>query len=415
MGRLHNVSIKAQDSSSVDAMGRWRVSNPVTIFDGKQIFDNLPLFWDESLESGSGITAAHDPNTASTIITSTLDTAGVFTRRTYMRFNYSPGKSQLIYMTGVLNKSGGGAGVVRRIGQFDDNNGLFFEYKEGVAKVVRRTNVTGTPFDDAKPQTEWNVDKMDGDGPSGLTITNWDKFELFAFNYKWLGGGPALYGLVVDNMLLEVHRFPGADSLSTVFMSTPNLPASFQMITTSSSPVSELSATCATVISEGGTPDLGNVRYASTRGTHVDADAENTIYAIIGIRLKSTHLGATIKILKASAAEHAGAKEFEWFLAFNPEVAGTFTYGPEPNSAIEVARGAITNVVTIGAGTTLMDGGYGSSAKQGGNQTNEEVDSARRLGASIAGAHDTIVLCVRPVGGSTGLDIEGSITWRELS
>ncbi len=44
------------------------------------------------------------------------------------------------------------------------------------------------------------------------------------------------------------------------------------------------------------------------------------------------------------------------------------------------------------------------------------VDSALRLGVKIDGTTlDTIVLCVRPVAGTTGLDVEGSITWRELS
>ena len=51
MGRLHHVEIKTQNSPSVDAFGRFRVSAPDTLFDSKQIFDNQPLFWDESLEA----------------------------------------------------------------------------------------------------------------------------------------------------------------------------------------------------------------------------------------------------------------------------------------------------------------------------------------------------------------------------
>lgn len=415
MSRLQNVSVKAQDSPSIDSMGRWRTSDPVTIYDGKQIFDNLPLFWDEELESGAGITSAHSVDTASTVITSTANTAGVFTRRTFMCFNYSPGKSQLIVMTGVLVKSGGGSGVFRRVGPFTDDNGLFFEYANGVMSVVRRTKVTGTPVDSKEPQASWNIDKMDGSGPSGLTITDWGRFEIFVFNFKWLGGGPAIFGIFIDNVLLPVHKFSGTNALSTVFMSTPNLPLTYRMITGPSSPAASMEAICSTVISEGGITNLGNVRYASTNGVSVATVTEDVIYAVMGVRLKSTHLGATVKILKAGIAEHAGTKEFEWFLVFNPSVAGTFTYAAETNSAVEIARGATANVVTIGAMTTVMVGGHGSSAKQGGSTTSEEVDSARHLGASIAGVRDTIVLCVRPIGGSSVMSVEGSITWRELS
>jgi hypothetical protein len=150
--------IKAVDSPSIDAFARWRVSNPETLFDSKQIFDNQPLFWDEELESGAGITSAHSTATASTVITSTLNTAGTFTRQTFQRFNYQPGKSQLILITGILDRSGGGTGVQRRIGYFDDDNGLFFEDDEGTVKVVRRTSVTGTPVDNKVTQASWNLD-----------------------------------------------------------------------------------------------------------------------------------------------------------------------------------------------------------------------------------------------------------------
>lgn len=41
------VPIKASDSPSIDAFGRWRVSSPSTLFDSKQLVDNQPLFWDD--------------------------------------------------------------------------------------------------------------------------------------------------------------------------------------------------------------------------------------------------------------------------------------------------------------------------------------------------------------------------------
>lgn len=414
MSRLQNVNIKAQDSASIDSAGRWRVSNPVTIYDGKQLFDNLPLFWDERLESGLGISAAHSTLTASTVITSTLNTAGTFTRQTFMRFNYSPGKSQQIQMTGVLDRSGGGTGVKRRIGQFDDNNGLFFELDDGTTKVVRRTNVTGTPVDNPFPQSEWNVDKLNGSGPSGITI-DWTKIQIFELDYEWLGGGSIRMGLIISNLPIVVHIFEASNVLDKVYMSTPNLPLRYQMITTSSSPVSTLEAICSTVISEGGTPNLGITRYASTEGAHVNANTEDVIYAILGMRLRTTHIGMTIKLLNASVAEHTGAKKYEWFMVFNPVVAGTFNYVDDDDSAIQIAKGATENTVTFSAASIKFDGGFSSSAQRGGPQTNAEVDSARQLGLALDDTRDTIVLCVRPVGGSQNLDVEGSLTWRELS
>ena len=39
------VGITTTDTASIDAFGRLRVSEPVTVFDSKQISDTQPLFW----------------------------------------------------------------------------------------------------------------------------------------------------------------------------------------------------------------------------------------------------------------------------------------------------------------------------------------------------------------------------------
>ena len=118
--------VTAIDSAAIDAFGRWRVSAPLTLFDSKLIgVDDAPLFWDEALESGADITASTPTADKPYIdLASSETTAGVFTRQTFMRFNYQPGKSQQILMTGVLDLSGGGTGVERRIG-FRETDGAW--------------------------------------------------------------------------------------------------------------------------------------------------------------------------------------------------------------------------------------------------------------------------------------------------
>jgi len=393
---------------ALDAFGRLRVSEPLTLFDSKQIYDNQPLFWDESLETGAGITSAHDPNTASTVITSTVSTAGKFTRQTFQRFNYQPGKSQYILMTGILGRSGGGAGVTCSLGYFDDDNGLFFSQIASAVNVVRRSNVTGTPVDTAVAQTAWNVDKMDGTGPSGVTL-DWSKTQIFGIDFEWLGVGTVRFYIVVNGVPCIVHQSQHANVLDKVYMSTPNLPCRFQLETTGSSVASTMECICATVISEGGVSDLGVIRYASTAGTHVDANSDGTIYAIFGIRLKSTHLGAEVTFLNSTIAETAGNNNLEWMVILNPTVASTFTYSDETDSCMQSAPGATANTVT---GGHMMGGGHFSSGTKGGANGNT-MDSARRLGAAIDGTRDTMVLCVRPIG-SSNTDIEGGLTWREV-
>ena len=78
-------SIKSADSPSIDGFGRWRVSNPQTLFDSKNIFDddglassveNQPLFYDNSETSGSGTSTSYRADEASQRLTVGNTTAG---------------------------------------------------------------------------------------------------------------------------------------------------------------------------------------------------------------------------------------------------------------------------------------------------------------------------------------------------
>ena len=403
--QFDSVKINTNNSSG-DAFGRLRVSEPTVLFDSKQLFDNEPLFWDEELESGAGISSAHSVDTASTTLTSTLNTAGVFTRQTFMRFNYQPGKSQLILMTGILKESGGGTGVKRSIGYFDDNNGLFFSDIEGVVNIVRRTNVTGTPADNAVAQSNWSVDAMDGTGPSGLTI-DWSKTQIFVIDFEWLGVGRVRFGVNIDGITYYVHEMLNANLLDEVYMSTPNLPLRYQMTTTASSPASTLKHICASVASEAGQQELGSIQAYSTGSSVISANSDGTIYPVVGIRLKSTNIGADINLIDVNLSETQGGKTLEWLVLMNPTVTGTFTFADITNSSLQGATG---DAATATGGTTLATGFFTSGTR--GGSSSGLVQNAIKLGAAIDNTVDEIVLCVRPIS-STNCDVHGSVTWRE--
>lgn len=400
---VRDVQIGVQDSSSIDAFQRWRVSNPTTLFDSKQIFDNQPFFWDEELESGAGTTSAHSTDTASTVITSSLNTAGVFTRQTFMRFNYQPGKSQQVMMTGILERSGGGTGVERRIGIFDDSNGLFFEDNAGTIGVTRRTNVTGTPVDNTVAQTNWNVDVMDGTGPSGKTI-DWAKFQIFFIDFEWLGAGRVRMCMVIDGCIFAVHQFLGANVLDKVYMSTSNLPLRYQIITTGSSPVSTMEAGCATVASEGGLQDTGILRSKENGG--LSSLNAGTSYGLLGIRLQAAKLGATVKLTDVSMIAATANDQVRWALIFNGTIAGSPSWANETNSAVQTFIGTTAETVS---GGTRINGGFFSTAAP----ITDMLQNALLLGADISNNVDTIVLVVTPI--TNNITVHGSLTWRELS
>lgn len=388
-----------------DAFGRLRVAAPHSLFDSKLIFDKAPLLWDEAIETGADIVSTHDPNQASVLLTSADATACKFTRQTFMRFNYQPGKSQAIYMTGNIGESGGGTDVLRRIGQFSDDNGVFFELDDTTMNVVVRSKVSGSVVDTKVPISSWNTDKLDGNGPSGIVV-DWSKAQLFSIDYQWLGVGVVEFSVAGPNGGFQVvHAVENANILTGAYMSTPNLPLRYQMITTANSPVATMRAICSSVMSEGGVVELGIIRHASTSGVHLDANVIDTLYALIGIKLKSTHLGSIINIERLSLLSETN-DSFEWVLVFNPDIAGSFVYGDLANSSIQFALGATANVATNG---TIIDGAWVES--KGSFETSPKGGDELRLGAAIDDTVDEFVLCVRPL--SSNADIQGSITWRE--
>lgn len=423
--KYHYVSVPEGitffDGPNLDAFARLRVSNPITLFDSKNIFDddglasnveNQPLFYDNQETSGSGTGTAYSNNESVQSLSVSDSTAGTRVRQTKMRFNYQPGKSQLVLMTFNMNGIPG-AGITKREGIFDEKNGIYLELTSNGAAFVRRTYASGSAVNNSISQSEWNLDAMDGSGKSAISL-DFSKTQILFIDYEWLGVGRVRIGFVIDGLPYYAHQFLNTNVLDVVYMQTPNLPLRSEIINDGSGEADTISQICSSVISEGGSEDLGILRYASTAGTHVDANSENTLYAILGIRLKSEYIGASIKLVRASLQVHTASDQVEWLLIYNPTVAGTFTYVDQNNSAVQIAKGATANTVT---GGYAFDGGYiesGSVSGGAAGSTVSPLNNALILGSLIDGTVDTIVLCARPIAGSTDVDIEGGLTWREL-
>jgi hypothetical protein len=384
-------------SPNIDAFGRFRVSSPNVLFDTKLNHTSESEFWDEQEVSGSGTTSTHNANRASIVMSVSSNTAGKRVRQTYSRPNYQPGKSQSVVMTGILGA--GQSGLTTELGQYDDKNGLFFRNKDGVIYVVKRSYVTGSAVDSVTPQSEWNIDKLDGSGVSGVTI-DFSKTQIFIIDYQWLGVGRIRYGFDINGIIYYVHESLNANILTAVYMSTPNNPLRFSIENDGTSGAASIEQICTAVMSESGQTGTGTDYYYSTNGTHVDANAANTIYALVGVRLQTGHEGEPVELRSVSVLTQTN-DDFEWLLFKNPTVAGTFTYSNAVSGPFQVARGATANTVT--PTSDPIAGGFGRA----GATASSFITHEGGLGEAIDGTRDEFVLCVRPL--SANADIEGGI------
>ncbi len=401
------------DTPSIDAFARLRTSQPYTIFDSKQLHDKQPLFWDE-VTAGSS-TSVHNPVNSSVEMSVTADSNDYVIRQTKQRFNYQPGKSQLIFMTFYSPQE---TGLTKRIGYFDGtgvnyltpNNGIFFETDGDLSwNIAKNGSTTETVL-----QSNWNLDTLDGSGDennkSGIQYNN-DSAQILIIDFEWLGVGRVRVGFIIDGIIVYVHNFRHSNNTSfkSVYMSTPNLPLRYT-IQTDGSNLGQLDHICSTVISEGGVEQTGILRSVDNGVTHINADVADTTYAVKGIRLKSNYKDITISPEYFSMINKT-SDNFRWSLCINPTIAGTFNYSDVLNSAVQQATGVTAN--TVSDRGLVIDSGYiTASATIGGGSIDRKFVTSLKIGSKIDGTYDELVLCVTPL--TAGADIFGSLTFREL-
>lgn len=398
--------IRYADGPNLDAFARLRVSSPFTLFDSRQVFDSQPLFWDDVQASGAGTTSTHNANQASTTLLVANVTAGRRVRQTKQRFTYEPGKSQAILMTVVLGAAA--SGITESVGWGDDSNGIFWRCIDGVLTITRRTFTSGAAVDEDVAQADWNLDRLDGTGHSGVTI-NATLTQLLIIDAEWLGVGRVRLGFFFDGQIVYAHEFLNANAISLVYMSSSTLPLQYSIENDGAGPETTLVTLCSSVQSEGGQQEIGSIRHVSTAAATVNANAVGTYYAIAGLRQKAGQLDSVIKPVSVSLVATT-LDAFEWRLILNPTVAGVFTYVNVANSPAQVVVGDTagnpsTNTVTLG---TVIEGGYGAQQ----SSVDLMVENALYIGSTFAGVVDEIVLAVSPL--AINLDIAGALVWREL-
>lgn len=223
-------------------------------------------------------------------------------------------------------------------------------------------------------------------------------------DFAWLGTGRVRFGFVINGKVYYCHYHQTSNAATNVYMKSPNLPIRYELTNDGNGGASSLKQICAAVQTEGGVEIEGSLRSVETGESPIAINA-NVRAALLGIRLKSTHLHAVVDILSASVIATTQGDKGLWQLVFNPTVGGTFTYNNLSNSCIQYAVGANTNTVT---GGTVIDGGYFES----GIPIRMDVRNLLRLGAYIDDTPTTLILSIRPV---ANLQAMASLTWVEAT
>ena len=354
------VSFTTAGTPAGDAFGRARVSEPLTLFDSSHRYNDNGLW---STATGVGSDATFDAN-AGLVTLNVPTTSGAYVKReTKKVFSYQPGKSLLVLSTFVMAPAK--TNLRQRVGYFGANNGLYLQLQNSTLSFVERSSVTGAVTETTVNQNNWNVDKLDGTGPSGKTL-NITKAQILWMDVEWLGLGTVRLGFVIDGVFVHCHSFNHANLIDSTYITTASLPLRYEIenLNTTAS-ISTLKQVCSTVISEGGYELRGR---QGAIGTPVSAPRDLTAtgvqYPVVSIRLKTSpdRLDAIVIPTAASILGDGNNAFFEWRLQSNATTSGGTWASAGDTSSVEYNLSGVSS----SGGRTLAKG-YISSTTQSAN------------------------------------------------
>lgn len=301
---------------SIDLFGRLRTSEPKTIFDYYSTPESA-VSLDNSLwvniKSGNGNISY---NSANYVDLSVLSDGDYALRYTKQPMEYQPGKTRLTYMTGVLLSNPLGSNVITaRAGLFNVNSadnmtvtdGVYYQ-TDGINLQWGETTQLGTTIVN---QSDWNIDKFDGNGSSGKTLTIDDAGRnfLIVFSGEWLGVGVIRTGFYIDGILYYAHQF-SHNLMSVQYTSTPRQRICHQIIGTSVTSPNSSRQMCCTHISEGGFLPLGKRNSIHTNTSGIILANAKTKYILLALKIKDIYPNGIIKMLRLSGGYSAGKMGF---------------------------------------------------------------------------------------------------------
>jgi hypothetical protein len=159
------------------------------------------------------------------------------------------------------------------------------------------------------PQSQWNLDTMDGDGPSGYNL-DLTKMQMFYIDYSWYGAGFIRFGLRgVDGIVTYCHKIINNNLNSEAYMRSGNLPAryesnTFQKNTTITQNIEEGDLTIYVRSTEGFDPDGGTLLIRGGDAFEYVNYTGKTSTAFTG--LTRAQSGATIDVEDIEVGEAVG-------------------------------------------------------------------------------------------------------------
>ena len=395
-------------NTSSDAFGRQRIAQPLTLFDSSHRYADNGLFAEDITGTANATFNADEGLVDLNIGSSSGDE---ILRETYKVFSYQPGKSLLIMSSFLFNEAK--TNLRQRVGLFGSENGVYIEQDDSDVSIVMRSNVTGSVVNTKIAQASWNVDPLDGTGPSEVTI-DFSKVQLMWMDFEWLGVGSVRVGFAVNGQFIPCHVFHHANIITSTYMTTASLPLRHELTNTgATSGPSQAKQICSTVISEGGYELRGRQHGIGTSITGAyDLTDAGTYYPVVSIRLKSARQDAIAILTALSLLGVGNGVNFSWRIVAGGAVTTASWTSGGADSSVEYT---LTGTAHDGGGRILAQG-YLNSSNQGSPTINilkEALFKFQLERDSFAGTSEPLSFLIAAATDSES--IFASMDWEEIT
>lgn len=394
---------------------RAKVSTYETVFFNTFQYGKETDVWDESTANGASAVHNINTNNIDMAVTNTLGSKVI--RQTKNVQKYIAGRTSTV--TFAVRLETPVTGIRRRFGMFEDNNGFYFEDAgvigpDGLPEynVVVRSSASGSLLETRVPRSQWNGDKLNGLGPSGITADP-TKQQIVNFEYEWYGAGQIVIGFTINGFNHVIHTFNHANLNNLPWASTPFLPIRVELENlTGVAGTHYLYQGSNSIILEGSPDTLGIAESILSPITGTVMSDANAWYPILSLRLKPTALKGIVLPTSFQVVTEDNTTIF--YKVCRNTVIGTggstWTNSPSADAFTQYQTYTSPSAITEANNGIALVSGFVSAGSASVIDLN--ADAANQIGrTSLGTVSDTITILCASSG--TNKEVVAALTWIE--
>jgi len=395
-------AITAQDDGyGIDAFGRSRVSTGGGRSDTEFIYDKQPLLYDDI--SANGGTATHQAAERDILLkVNGTDNGRVAGMRKHYWAPYTPGRGQLIDITGNLDSANIGGGT---------------------CSVFLKSPIVGEL---EYEQSEWNKNTY--------AAADWSKSHIFRLDFQSLRVGRIRFVMVIGGPPITLHEIVNDNIREAGYWQYPSLPPYWKLYNSGGITIAEIGygdemnaigfrykfdgakasaamrAICETVISEDGLAllDMPGIENGIMSPVVTPKTISTTLIPVISIRVKSTF---------NSLANRSLIVPIDYTLITDNPLRFQIVYRPTLTGANWVDVDTTYSGIEYDVTASALSGGYSPIVdflQSGKNTPSTKKDVLGRIIMSLgSGTADILTLAAIRNSASDAL-VQGGFHWKEI-